>query len=69
MTREASRVLPLVLYTALVVLFVLHNDFWLWNDGRLVLGLPVGLTYHVGFCLVISLILLFANPFIGAAGG
>jgi hypothetical protein len=35
----------------LPALFVLHNDFWLWDDGRFVLGLPVGLTYHALFCL------------------
>lgn len=40
-----------LLYVALLILFVLHNDIWLWNDGSLVLGLPVGLTYHVLYCL------------------
>ncbi|MFQ5670264.1 MAG: hypothetical protein ACE5HD_07065 [Acidobacteriota bacterium] len=29
---------------------VFHTDLWLWNDSRRVLGLPVGLAYHVGFC-------------------
>ena len=30
-----------------VVLLVLHHDWWLWDDGRLVLGfLPVGLAYQ-----------------------
>jgi hypothetical protein len=37
---------PLV-YAALALLFLLHTDFWLWNDGRLILGLPVGLGYHL----------------------
>ncbi len=41
----------MALYAALVVLYLLHNDLWLWHDGRLVLGLPAGLTYHVGYCL------------------
>ncbi len=39
------------LYAALAILYLLHNDLWLWHDGRFVLGLPVGLTYHVGYCL------------------
>ncbi|MCA9258140.1 MAG: DUF3311 domain-containing protein [Planctomycetales bacterium] len=31
-----------------VVLIVLHQDFWLWDDGRLVAGfMPIGLFYHV----------------------
>ena len=45
------------LYAALVVLFILHNDLWLWNDGRLVLGLPVGLLYHIAYCLATSVAL------------
>ncbi len=36
-------------YTALPVLYVLHNDLWFWNDGSRFLGLPVGLTYHLLF--------------------
>ena len=43
-------------FAALVVLFVVHNDFWRWDDRSLVLGLPVGLAYHVGFCAAVSLL-------------
>ena len=34
----------------LVLLAVLHQDFWWWDDGRtLVFGfMPVGLAYHAG---------------------
>jgi hypothetical protein len=32
--------------------YLLHNDLWQWNDPRLVLGLPVGLVYHLAYCLV-----------------
>jgi len=46
-----------LLYGALVLIFVLHNDLWLWDDARLVGGLPVGLTYHIGFCLVVALVM------------
>jgi len=48
---------PLVrglLYGALLLAFVLHNDRWLWNDARMVAGLPVGLVYHVVFCLAVA---------------
>ena len=54
MTRKLLRRL---LYAGLLVLFVLHNDLWLWFDPRLVLGLPVGLTYHIAYCLVVSLVM------------
>ena len=39
-----------LVYVLLGILYLLHNDLWLWNDGRLVAGLPAGLVYHVGFC-------------------
>lgn len=47
----------LLLYAALVVLYLLHNDLWLWNDASLVLGLPAGLAYHIGFSIVTSIVL------------
>jgi hypothetical protein len=57
------------LYLALVALYLLHNDLWLWNDGRLIAGLPVGLLYHVLFCLAVTVVMLllvrFAWPFEG----
>lgn len=46
-----------LLYAGLALLYVLHNDLWLWNDPRLVLGLPVGLVYHVGFCAAAAAVL------------
>lgn len=45
------------LYGLLVLLFLLHNDFWLWETPRLVLGVPVGLLYHIGFCLAAMLLM------------
>ena len=46
-----------LLYCLLVLLFLLHNDFWLWETPRLVLGVPVGLLYHIGFCVVATLLM------------
>lgn len=45
------------LYGALFVLYLLHNDLWLWDDATLVFGLPVGLVYHVGFAVAASIVL------------
>ena len=45
-------------WAGLPVLFVLHNDFWLWDDPRFVLGLPVGLLYHVGFCAASAVVMV-----------
>ena len=56
----------LLLYAALVAAYLLHNDLWLWNDPRTVLALPVGLTYHVVYCLgvaaLMALLVRFAWP-------
>ena len=43
-----------LLYSALFVLYLLHNDLWLWNDASLIFGIPIGLLYHITFCLVAS---------------
>ena len=46
-----------ILYVALAVLFLLHNDFWLWDNPKMLLGLPIGLIYHIGFCVAASLLM------------
>ena len=46
-----------ILYLFWILLFVLHNDIWLWHDSRIVLGLPVGLLYHVGFCVAAAVMM------------
>lgn len=39
----------------MVILFVLHQDFWLWDDQGLVFGfLPVGLGYHMIYSLAVA---------------
>ena len=46
------------LYIALVILFLLHNDFWLWDNPKVVLGLPIGLLYHIGFCVAAAILMM-----------
>ena len=45
---------------AVVLLYVLHQDFWFWHDARpLVFGfLPIGLFYHVAFTVATAAVLL-----------
>jgi hypothetical protein len=45
------------LYVALILLFILHNDLWFWSNTRLVRGVPVGLLYHIVFCIVATLVM------------
>jgi hypothetical protein len=42
-----------------VVLFILHQDLWLWSSATpLILGsLPIGLFYHVCFSIASSLLM------------
>ena len=54
MSRAAVRRL---LLAALLLVFVLHNDFWQWDDATPLWGLPVGLTYHIVYCLVAALLM------------
>lgn len=55
-----------ILYAVLFLLFVLHNDLWLWNDATIVMGMPIGFLYHVLYCFAVSgamyLLLKYAWP-------
>jgi len=45
-----------VAWGLVVLLGVLHYDFWYWGDRTLVLGfMPVGLAYHAAFSLAMGL--------------
>ena len=47
---------------ALVVLFALHHDLWWWDADDRVLGLPIGLTWHVVLCFAVAVTMaLFAR--------
>lgn len=48
-----------LLFGGLAILFLLHNDFWYWNNGNLVAGIPIGVLYHVGYCLAASLFFIW----------
>ena len=52
--KPAGRRSRNAVYLLLGILYLLHNDLWLWDDGRLLAGLPAGLVYHVGFCAAAS---------------
>ena len=46
-----------LVFLALVALYLLHNDFWNWDQLRWVGALPAGLAFHVAYCLVASLLM------------
>ncbi len=42
----------IAVYIAAVLLAILHQDFWLWDNDTLVFDfLPVGLAYHIGYSI------------------
>lgn len=43
-----------VLLFLLGLLYVLRFDLWWWQEPSRFLGLPIGLSYHVLFCVVVS---------------
>jgi len=41
----------------IILLAVLHQDFWFWDDPTLVFGfLPIGLAYHAFYSLLAALV-------------
>ena len=48
---------PLWPLLALLALAAAFENFWMWADDRLVLGVPVNLAYHLGLCLATALVL------------
>ena len=57
---RAGALRRLAVAVLLAALFVLHQDAWFWRDARPLLGLPVGLTYHVLYCLAATCVLALA---------
>jgi hypothetical protein len=48
----------ILVYLAVPVLYALHQDFWWWTDkDSRFLGMPIGLAYHVIFCVLASILM------------
>ena len=52
-----------LLYVVIVIVYLLHNDLWFWDDPTLILGIPVGLFYHALYCLAASVMLFLLIKF------
>lgn len=48
-----------ILYSLILLFLILHNDMWFWKSPQIVLGLPIGLLFHILFCLGTSLLMYF----------
>jgi hypothetical protein len=45
------RAVPLLL---IGLLALVRHDLWWWDDPSRVLGLPIGLAYHVLYCVAVA---------------
>ena len=52
-----------LLFLIISIFYVLHNDYWLWSNPRLIIGLPISLVYHIGYCLMSSLLMILLVKF------
>ena len=52
---QKTKVWPLGL---LLVLLILFENFWMWDNDALVLGLPINLLYHMGLCVLTPLVMV-----------
>ena len=51
-----------LLLLTLLALFALHHDLWWWNADDRILGLPIGLTWHIALCFAVAVAMaLFAR--------
>jgi hypothetical protein len=51
------------LLIALFVLYWLHNDLWFWNDTRLISGIPIGMLYHILYCIAASILMFLLTKY------
>tara|TARA_R110002049_G_scaffold4601_5_gene32244 strand:- start:343461 stop:343709 length:249 start_codon:yes stop_codon:yes gene_type:complete len=47
---------PLIITGLVLLLLILHQDNWFWNDGTLLLGfMPIGLFWHACISIAASI--------------
>ena len=53
-----------LIWILVVLMLILHHDFWYWDDPTLVFGfLPIGLFYHACLSLAAAAVWLIAVTF------
>ena len=53
-----------VVWALVLLLVVLHQDNWFWEDGALVFGfMPIGLFYHACISIAASIVWFMATRF------
>lgn len=53
-----------IVWILVIALFVLHHDFWYWEDTTLLFGfMPIGLFYHAMYSLAAGFVWFLAVKF------
>lgn len=53
-----------VVWGLVILLAILHHDFWLWDNRSLVFGfMPIGLFYHAVFSIACAVVWAMAVKF------
>ncbi|MFP6887512.1 MAG: DUF3311 domain-containing protein [Opitutales bacterium] len=61
MASSRSSSVKALVWGLFLLLFLVHQDFWLWADDSLVFGfMPIGLAYHALFSVACSCLWAFA---------
>lgn len=56
--------MKLLIWLLVAILLIAHQDFWYWNDSKLVFGfLPIGLFYHACLSVAAGVFWLFVCTF------
>ena len=65
MSNEQSKGPRNFIWLAVILLVILHQDFWFWDTYEpLVFGfMPIGLAYHVGLSIAASIVWFLATKF------
>ena len=53
-----------VVWLLVIVLLILHQDNWLWENDKMVFGfMPIGLLSHAGISIAASIVWFLATVF------
>ena len=65
MSNEQSNGPRNIIWLAVILLVILHQDFWFWDTYEpLVFGfMPIGFAYHIGISIAASIVWFFATKF------
>lgn len=62
--------MKMFVYGLIVLLAILHQDWWNWDDSETLVGgiVPIGLAYHAGVSLMAAILWAAAVKFCWPAG-